>query len=154
MNEIAIMYQNIEQKSWETQMLTFVNKVLEALEIINWEFSITLCDDIYIHKINKEYRKKDKATDVITFVMSDEPFPVGDLEEDELYSAGDIIISLDSVKENSKYFKVDEEEELKRVLIHGILHLDGMDHKSNNEEEEMLQLQEKVLRMFIDTGIF
>lgn len=85
--------------------------------------------------------------------MSDEPFPMEPGVE-ELYSAGDIIISLDTVKENSSYFKVAYEEELKRVLIHGILHLKGLDHETNNEDEDMLILQEKIVVALSDRGIF
>lgn len=144
MNDITLMYQNIDDQKWEDSFLDFVNIVLEYLNIDNWEFSITLCDDKYIHKLNKEYREKDKPTDVITFVMSDEPFPMESLVG-ELYSAGDIIISMDTVKENSTYFKVEYEEELKRVLIHGILHLKGLNHESNDDEEDMLILQEKIM---------
>lgn len=153
MNEITLMYQNIEEKSWENNFLTFVDSVLKELTIDKWEFSITLCDDSYIHTINREYRDKDKPTDVITFVMSDEPFPM-EVFEEELYSAGDIIISLDTVKENSTYFKVEEEEELKRVIIHGILHLKGLDHTTNNADEEMLILQEKILSALPKKGIY
>ncbi len=153
MNEITIMYQNIDEKSWENNLLSFIEKILTEIDIDNWEFSVTLCDDKYIRVINRDYRDKDKPTDVITFAMIDEPFPQVEMEE-ELYSAGDIIISLDTVKENSLYFKVDEEEELKRVLIHGILHLKGYDHETNDDTEEMLVLQEKILKKIIKEGIF
>ncbi len=72
--------------------------------------------------------------------MSDEPFPGAEMEG-ELYSAGDIIISLDTVRENSEYFKVDEEEELKRVIIHGILHLLDINDKTE-EEKKLMTMKE------------
>ncbi|MGL1894227.1 MAG: rRNA maturation RNase YbeY [Spirochaetaceae bacterium] len=152
MNDVTLMYQNLKPDTWENSFKVFLDKVLELLDIDNWEFSVTLCDNKYIHIINRDYREKDKPTDVITFVMSDEPFPV--VDEEELYSAGDIIISLETVKENSNYFKVTFEEELKRVLIHGILHLKGLDHKTNNPEEEMLIVQEQILKKLFKQGIF
>ncbi|QEN05852.1 rRNA maturation RNase YbeY [Thiospirochaeta perfilievii] len=153
MNDITLMYQNINKVDWEEKLLGFTDSILNLLEIDNWEFSLTLCDNSYIHKINRDYRDKDKPTDVITFVMSDEPFPVTQ-EAGEPYSAGDIIISLETVEENSKYFKVSYEEELKRVLIHGILHLMGLDHETNSEDEEMLIKQEKILKDLIGRGLF
>ncbi len=153
MNDITLMYQNLEDQKWEDNFLSFTDLVLEHLSIDNWEFSITLCDNKYIHEINREYRKKDKPTDVITFVMSDEPFPI-ESGEDELFSAGDIIISLETVKENSNFFKVEYEEELKRVLIHGILHLKGLDHETNESHEEMLVLQEKIVLSLSERRIF
>lgn len=152
MNDITLMYQNIEAVEFEEGLLAFVNSVLEYLGIDQWEFSLTLCDNPYIQELNSTYREKDTPTDVISFVMSDEPFPSGIAEE--FYSAGDIIISLEYVEENSKYFKVTYEEELKRVLIHGILHLKGMDHETNEPEEEMLIEQERVLDILTDKGIF
>jgi probable rRNA maturation factor len=58
---------------------------------------------------------------------------------------GDIVISLESLAENSGYFHVSQDEELRRLLIHGILHLDGYDHDTNEGTEPMLQLQERLL---------
>lgn len=153
MNEITLMYQNKEAVKWEDKLLNFVNTVLDELSIDNWELSLTICDNEYIREINRDYRSKDKPTDVITFVMSDEPFPILP-GGDEPYSAGDIIISLDTVEENAKYFDVSYEEELKRVLIHGVLHLKGYDHETNDETEEMLKFQEKILKKIDVEGLF
>lgn len=153
MNDISLIYKNIEEREWENNFLKFIETVLKELAIDNWEFSVTLCDDAYISIINKDYREKDGPTDVITFVMSDDPFPVNG-NDVEPYSAGDIIISLDSVYENAKYFVVNKEEELKRVIIHGILHLKGYDHATNEKDEEMLIFQEEILKRIIDQGIY
>jgi rRNA maturation RNase YbeY len=60
-------------------------------------------------------------------------------------AGGDIVISLETLKTNAAYFHVDEDEELRRLIIHGILHLAGFDHPTNNPEEPMLVLQEKIL---------
>ncbi len=152
MNEITIMYQNRDREDWESKLNIFLNSLLKELSIDNWEFSLTICDDNYIQQINRDYRDKDKPTDVITFVMSDEPFPNMEVE-DELYSAGDIIVSLDIVKTNAKYFDVEYDEEFRRVLIHGILHLKGLDHETNDETEDMLILQEKILNRVETEGI-
>ncbi|MBN2618284.1 MAG: rRNA maturation RNase YbeY [Spirochaetales bacterium] len=153
MNEITLMYQNIAEVEWEDNFLDFIDSILDELKLNNWEMSVTLCNNDYIHSINKEYRHIDKPTDVISFVMSDEPMPL-EQDEDDLYSAGDIVISLEYVKENSEYFKVSEVEELKRVTIHGILHLMGMDHKTNNDDELMLIEQERILELFKDEEIY
>lgn len=152
MNDITIMYQNKSQEKWESRLEHYLDSILKDQSIDNWEFSVTICDDIYIRDINREYRNKDKATDVITFVMSDEPFPTVEMEE-ELYSAGDIIVSLDTVESNAEYFGVDYDEEFRRVLIHGILHLKGLDHETNDETEEMLVLQEEILSRVVTEGI-
>jgi probable rRNA maturation factor len=65
----------------------------------------------------------------------------------------DIVISLDTLKENARRFNVSEDEELRRLLIHGILHLDGMDHKTNEETEPMLLLQEEIITEFAEERI-
>lgn len=153
MNEITLIYQGVEPVPFEEGILNFTKEVFKKLDIDNWEISLTISDNSYIREINRDYREKDKPTDVITFVMADEPFPTFE-EETELYSAGDMIISLEYIEENSKYFKVSFEEELKRVIIHGILHLKGMDHKTNEPTEDMLIYQEKVLQEMGTIGIF
>jgi probable rRNA maturation factor len=72
---------------------------------------------------------------------------VGD-DNETWFTAGDLVISIDSLADNAKQFSVSENEELKRLLIHGILHLNGMDHTTNDTDEEMLQVQEKILAGF------
>jgi probable rRNA maturation factor len=76
-------------------------------------------------------------------------FELGAAFEDEggetRYTAGDIVISLETLEENARYFNTTEDEELRRLLIHGILHLNGMDHETNDKTEPMLELQEAIL---------
>jgi probable rRNA maturation factor len=87
------------------------------------------CDDAYLHKINLEFLKHDNYTDIITF-----DYCIGD----ELIS--DIYISTERVKENAKIYEVSFKEELKRVMIHGLLHLCGYKDKS---KDEAMQMREK-----------
>jgi rRNA maturation RNase YbeY len=79
---------------------------------------------------------------------------VWELLMDKFINGGDIIISLHTLGENAEYFGVEEEEELKRLLIHGILHLSGMDHSDNSPEQEMLIYQEKILTRLSGVKIF
>ena len=106
------------------------------------------CDDNFIRDLNREYRGIDNPTDVLSFESGD--FYPGE-DGKEWFNAGDIVISVDTLKENSKEFLVDENEELKRLLVHGLLHLSGMDHKDNSPEQEMLVFQEELLKEF--TGV-
>ena len=69
------------------------------------------------------------------------------------YVAGDIVISIDSLKKNAINFFVSENEELKRLIIHSILHLSGMDHSDNSKDQPMLVLQEDILKLFNDIKI-
>lgn len=126
-------------------------EVSEALDSIlsyldeRGEFSLHFVSDDEIRALNRDYRGKDEPTDILTFALSDgEAFPTFEGEEREL---GDIFISLESMRRNAAAFSVPEEEELKRLLIHGTLHLLGFDHATNDfASEPMLIRQEEMMR--------
>ena len=120
-------------------MEKFCYKVMERLEIDGWELSVVLCGDEFMRTLNHDYRGKDEPTDVLSF-------PQEEPEHDGVTYAGDIAISIDSVRSNAENFGVAPEEETRRVLIHGILHLAGMDHETNGQTEPMLVLQEEILQ--------
>ena len=115
------------------------------------DFSVTFVTDSEIQELNIEYREIDAPTDILTFRLDDTPsFPISFEDEDVDFlnneEMGDIFISLDTMRRNAEEFGVREEEELSRLLLHGILHLRGLDHKTNDfEKEEMLKEQEDVL---------
>ncbi len=138
MNSIEISYNNVKEEYPEYQLIEFIQKVLHYLNIDMWELSLVLCSDSFIRELNSMYRQKDEATDVLSFTQS------LDNVGGRIY-AGDIIISLDSVKRNAELFGVSVDEEFKRVIIHGILHLSGMDHTTNDTMEPMLIKQEQIL---------
>jgi len=134
----------------EKSLLSFVNNLLTHLHYYDWELSILFSRDPFIQNLNKTYRNIDAPTDVLSFEM-------GECYEDENgnkhYNAGDIVISFDSLKNNVKNFSVSLNEELKRLIIHAILHLSGMDHSTNLQDEPMLLLQEEILEIFCDFKI-
>ena len=94
------------------------------------EISYLFCDDRKILEFNQKYLNHDFYTDIITF----------DYSEGDIIS-GDIIISLQTVESNSQIFKTDYMEELHRVIIHGILHLCGL-NDTTPEEEKMMHIAE------------
>lgn len=130
----------------------FINKVMSILKLDGEEISILFCNDEYIHELNKQYRNIDSATDVLSFENGDEY----EDEEGKWLCAGDIAISLDTLPVNAEYFNEDINSELKRLLVHGILHLNGYDHgeehieKGKEPEGEMLVLQEQILKTLKD----
>jgi probable rRNA maturation factor len=127
---------------WAGAAETFILKVLRKLGRDGWDVSLLFCNDAYIRSLNARYRQRDEPTDILSF-------PMGETVEGEggerRYLSGDIVISLETWAENSSFFGVAPDEELRRLLIHGILHLDGMDHLTNGETEPMLLLQEEIL---------
>lgn len=94
------------------------------------------CDDEKILEVNREYLQHDYYTDIITF----------DYDEDDIIS-GDLVISLDTVRSNAELFNKTYEEELYRVIIHGILHLCGINDKGPGEREIMEAAENKALKM-------
>ena len=100
------------------------------------EIAYIFCNDEKILEVNKEYLQHDYYTDIITFDYS---------EEDSI--SGDLFISLDTVRSNSEMLGVGYEQELYRVIIHGILHLCGIDDKGEGEREIMEACENKALAM-------
>lgn len=136
------MQEEVERPSWFCNVEPFVEKVLAKLKIDNWELSILFCNDEFIADLNKQYRNVEGATDVLSFEQGDEYVDENDFV---WFSAGDIVISLETLQTNCTSFNVTPNEELKRLLVHGVLHLNGMDHSDNSPEQEMLVFQEKIL---------
>ena len=100
------------------------------------EIGYLFVDDEKILEVNREYLGHDYYTDVITF----------DYDEDDTVS-GDIVISLDTVRSNAELFGKTYEDELYRVIIHGILHLCGINDKGPGEREIMEAAENKALAM-------
>lgn len=115
----------------------YMQEILDYLGKDRWDVSVLFCGSNLIKNLNSRYRKLDEPTDILTFNM-------GETVRGR-FLAGDIAISIETLAGNAEYFGVTPDEELRRLLIHGILHLDGMDHKTSKPAEPMLRLQEKIL---------
>ncbi len=116
--------------NWITNVITSENKN-------EGEINYIFCDDDYLHKINVEHLGHDTLTDIISFDYS-----IGN----ELH--GDIFVSVERVKDNAVDFNVFFDEELKRVLVHGILHYCGYKDKSENDKLLMRRKEDEKLAMF------
>jgi probable rRNA maturation factor len=154
MNRVEVNAEEVPLPPWSRASIRFARRVLDLLDRDGWELSLLYCGDRFIRNLNARYRNRDEATDILSFPQGDVS-PLGEhpLGESPLtrrqgrarFFAGDIVISLDMLTKNAVYFGITLDEELRRLLVHGILHLSGMDHASNEESEPMLQLQEKIL---------
>jgi probable rRNA maturation factor len=142
MNRVDICAEGTELPDWAGRAGEFAAAVCDKLSCDNWDVSVLFCNDDFIRGLNKRFRNRDEPTDVLSFPLG------GTFTEDggRRYASGDIVISLETLAANSKTFDVDKDEELRRLLIHGILHLKGFDHETNAPEEEMLLLQERLLK--------
>lgn len=114
------------------------NTIIEEKKTLGGEINIVFCNDEYLLNLNEEFLKHDTFTDIITF----------DYTENNIIS-GDIVISIERVKENAQLFKVNLEEEIKRVIIHGILHLIGYKDKGSKEKLEMTNKEDYYINKYL-----
>ncbi|MDR2518560.1 MAG: rRNA maturation RNase YbeY [Spirochaetaceae bacterium] len=141
MNRVAISAEEDPLPLRLPRIRRFILSVLDILKQDRWDLSVLFCKDEYIRKLNARFRQKDEPTDVLSFMLGETVEEAGEIR----YLPGDIVISLEALAENARYFQVSPEEELRRLLIHGILHLTGMDHATNADIEPMLRLQESLM---------
>ena len=114
----------------------WIKKVAATYKRTVGEVGYLFCDDEKILEVNREYLQHDYYTDIITF----------DYDEGDQIN-GDLVISLDTVRTNAELFGKTYEEELHRVIIHGILHLCGINDKGPGEREIMEAAENKALAM-------
>ena len=153
MNEVNIAISGIRTPEWLERCENFALKVLKKRDINNWEVSILLCNNRIIKDLNRRYRGIDKATNVLSFRQGQDPEVCPRPQEQAVQGgecsiqlAGDIIISMETLDRN--------EEEFKRALIHGLLHLEGLVHDDKESESEMIAIQERILKELIKERIF
>ena len=124
--------------------LEIVHKVLihglNKLNITEAIFNVIIVDNPYIHKLNRDYRKIDRETDVITFALEDDKTFNPDIR-----ILGDVYISIDKAKSQSVEYGHSLLRELCFLAVHGMLHLLGYDHMKKEDEKVMFKLQEDIL---------
>ncbi len=134
---IDFNYETEFSLSNEEEIASWLSRVIESEKKNEGEINYIFCDDDYLHKINVEYLDHDTLTDVISFDYS-----VGS----EIN--GDCFISIERVEDNAKDFNVAFEEELKRVIVHGLLHYCGYKDKGESDELLMRSKEDEKIAMF------
>ena len=134
---ISFNYETDFELENEAQYEDWISRIIESEGFDEGEINYIFCDDEYLHKINVEYLDHDTLTDIISF-----DYTVGNLIQ------GDIFVSVERVKDNATDFNVSFDEELKRVLSHGVLHYCGYKDKSPEDEALMRSKEEEKMQMF------
>ena len=134
---ISFNYETDFELDNEAQYEDWISRIIESEGFDEGEINYIFCDDDYLHKINVEYLDHDTLTDIISF-----DYTVGNLIQ------GDIFVSVERVQDNAKDFNVSFDEELKRVLSHGVLHYCGYKDKSPEDEALMRSKEEEKMQMF------
>ncbi|PIQ98740.1 MAG: rRNA maturation RNase YbeY [Nitrospinae bacterium CG11_big_fil_rev_8_21_14_0_20_45_15] len=125
--------------------------IFQELEIFDKELSILLTDDKGIHSLNRDYRGKDSPTDVLAFPQDEDEVedPTGLLEMNLL---GDVVVSVETAKQQAVEHELNLDEEIMLLLIHGTLHLLGYDHERSEEDAEIMQCKTRELFQKIFPG--
>ena len=128
-----VLKEKIRHKTWLTKLAA---KEKYSIAELNYIF----CSDEYLHKVNLDYLNHDTYTDIITFDNSE--------DKEERIIEGDIFISIERVKENAGKFETVLEDELHRVMAHGLLHLMGYKDKSAKDSVLMREKEEEGIKLF------
>ena len=120
------------------RLKSFIASILEEEGFRHGTVHYVFCSDAYLRKMNKRFLSHDYSTDILTFDLSEG----NDLQ-------GEIYISLQRVKENGKVYNSSAQNELLRVMFHGILHLCGYKDKSSSEMADMRQKEDFYLRRYL-----
>lgn len=134
---ISFNYETDFKLDNEAQYEDWISRIIESEGFDEGEINYIFCDDDYLHKINVEYLDHDTLTDIISF-----DYKVGNVLQ------GDIFVSVERVKDNANDFNVPFDDELKRVLSHGVLHYCGYKDKSPKDEALMRSKEEEKMQMF------
>lgn len=151
MNTIDVSYdkESYKELAPKKYVLEYLNKVLSEIKLSNVEFSVSFINEVNMKRMNRKFRDIDDSTDILSFAAEDDDgfgFISAGRRKRVL---GDILICPEVLKRNAQTFKVSENEELRRLLIHGVLHLSGENHQTNDPSEPMLIKQEKILSKLV-----
>ena len=147
MKVAEINFLDIEENK---EYIDILNKVLEKCfeeEKLNSKklyINIVLTNPQNIREINKQYRNIDKETDVLSFPMFEKE-EIKELENENQDILGDIVISIEKVKEQAIEYEHSFERELAYMAVHGFYHLMGYDHMEENDKKEMREKEENIL---------
>lgn len=134
---ITFNYETDFQLDNEQKYEDWIAEVIESEGKVEGEINYIFCDDDYLYEINVQYLDHQTLTDIISF-----DYTIGNL------ISGDIFISVERVRENAQDFGVSFEEELRRVMAHGVLHYCGYKDKTEADEKLMRSKEDEKIKMF------
>mgnify|MGYP001305948950 FL=1 len=137
MKNIHVFINPKYEKLNENLCTTIVKKVLNHYDLKSFDVNLIFTSDIYVSNLKKEFFSKNQWTDVIAFPMHN---------KNEKFIEGEIYISMPTAKENAKRYKQSYGKELARLVIHGSLHLLGIEDDTNEKKEKMSKIEEHFLK--------
>ena len=135
MKNINVFVDEKYEKLDEFLCKSIIEKILTQYKYTSYDVNIIFTSDIHLSELKKEFFSKDQWTDVIAFP----------LQRVSNFIEGEIYISIPTAKKNANLFKEPYKKELGRLIIHGLLHLLGIEDKSTEQKKKMTMLEEKFL---------
>ena len=143
MKNINVFVEKKYEKINESLVKSIIKKIFTHYKYTSYDVNIIFTSDIYLSDLKKEFFSKDQWTDVIAFP----------LHRDSKLIEGEIYISIPTAKKNANSFKEPYKKELGRLIIHGSLHLLGIEDKSAEQKKKMNILEEKFLENELWRGL-
>ena len=137
MKNVHVFISSKYEKLNESLCTTIVKKVLTHYDVKSFEVNLIFTSDIYVSNLKKEFFSKNQWTDVIAFPMH---------AKNGKYTEGEIYISMPTAKINAKRYKQSYGRELARLVIHGSLHLLGVEDNTDEKKEKMIKLEDYFLK--------
>ena len=145
MIDISILNDYNKNISFNSSLIeTIIKKILSKYNISDASISIILSNKTLLNKLKKDYFNLNHFTDVIAFNLEEKGEPLD----------GEVYISIDDVSENSKEYRVDFNDEFKRVIIHGVLHLIGFEDNTKQAKKEMTTLENSYMTFIKEKLIY
>ena len=135
MKNISVFIDKEYEKLNESLCKSIIEKIITHYKYMSYDVNVIFTSDIHLSDLKKEFFSKDQWTDVIAFP----------LQRDSKFIEGEIYISIPTAKKNANLFKEPYKKELGRLIIHGLLHLLGIEDKSIEQKKKMTILEEKFL---------
>ena len=140
MNEIKLFFDKSESSLIKKNLKLFCKEILHYKDYSSYMISLIFIGEEELKKLKRKFFKQDFYTDVIAFNLNS--------KEEDL--DGEIYLSFNIIKDNTKLYSTDLENEMKRVVVHGILHLMGYEDDTKSEKEEMTKLENLFIKLFND----
>jgi len=136
---MTIEFINAEEWGIDTEAFgVFTERFNGEIDVLVGILNVVFVNDVYIQALNKAYRKKDKATDVLSFNYQND-------ENHESNLVGEVYISVETAKRQAPEYGNTLQKELNKLFVHGVLHVHGYDHEEDGDYEEMSKLEDKIL---------
>lgn len=139
--DIDLLIENVDNVD-EQGIVDLAGQILQILALPEAQLSLVFCDDAYIHPLNRDFRGKDRPTDVLSFAQRE-----GDFAFVDDMVLGDVIISTETAIRQAQEHGHSYEREIQVLLVHGILHLLGYDHIEDDEAEIMEAKEREILAL-------